>query len=340
MKSTALAVRRASLRPSRSVDLTDDAKDHARRGLGSENTKRAYRTDWNAFTLWCEDQGEQALVRPRRSGEDARAEAARVAAALVANYVTHLEKRGRKLATIERALAGISKAYELAKLPPPRKSVEVQTVMKGIRRKLTRKQERKAPVKIQDLRRMMASLPSSRRGLRDRAIILLGFAGAFRRSELCAVTVEDVEVTTDGLKVSVLRSKTDQEGEGRVVGIPFGSDAATCPVRAYQAWLRESGIRDGAVFRSISRYGRVGDAALSSDVVADVVKAACESVGLNPQRFAGHSLRAGLATAAARAGKGDRSIMKQTGHRSRAMVDRYVRDAALFEDNAASGIGL
>ncbi len=155
-----------------------------------------------------------------------------------------------------------------------------------------------------------------------------------------AVDVEDLKRTSDGVTVTVRRSKTDQDQAGRKVGIPYGSDPATCPVRALEAWLEISGIDAGAMFRSVTRHGRVNDKRLSDRAVAEVVKRTAKAAGLDPAELAGHSLRAGLATSAAKAGKSERSIMAQTGHRSIAVARRYIRDGELFCDNAAAGIGL
>jgi integrase len=186
---------------------------------------------------------------------------------------------------------------------------------------------------------MTAALPGSLLGLRDRALLTLGFAGAFRRSELVALDVTDISFTADGLEVALRRSKTDQEAAGRKVGIPYGSLRITCPVRALRAWLDAAVITEGAVFRSVNRWSALGDR-LSDKAVALVVKRHAATIGLDATKFAGHSQRAGLATSAAKAGKSERAIMNQTGHRSAAMVRRYIRDASLFSDNAAAGIGL
>jgi integrase len=161
-----------------------------------------------------------------------------------------------------------------------------------------------------------------------------------------ALDVEDIELVDDGLKVTIRRSKTDQEGEGRIVAVPCGSDPATCPVRSLRRWLDVAGIAEGAVFRAVNRGGALttrrhnGDGRLSARDVARVVKRAARAAGLDAKKLGGHSLRAGLATAAAKSGKSERAIMAQTGHRSPMMVRRYIRDANLFADNAAAGIGL
>jgi integrase len=177
-------------------------------------------------------------------------------------------------------------------------------------------------------------------GTRDRALVLLGFAGAFRRSELVGLDVEDCTFGKDGLTVTLRRSKTDQDGMGRKIGIPYGSNPETCPVRTVQAWMEMAGISSGPLFRSINRHGRMRSERLSGIDVSRVVKKLAERAGLDPAKYGGHSLRAGHATAAAIAGATERSIMKQTGHRSVQMVRRYIRDGSLFRDNSAGKLGL
>jgi integrase len=186
---------------------------------------------------------------------------------------------------------------------------------------------------------MVAATPESLLGARDRALLLLGFAGAFRRSELVALAVVDLDFTRDGLVVTLRRSKTHQEGEGRKLGVPFGSRPESCPVRAVQDWLQAAGISAGLVLRSINRHGHLGTA-LTAHSVALVVKRYAAAAGLEAARYAGHSLRSGLATSAAVGGASERAIMAQTGYRSAAMVRRYIRDADLFRGNAAGLAGL
>jgi integrase len=184
---------------------------------------------------------------------------------------------------------------------------------------------------------MLEGLPEGPHGARDRSLLLVGFAGALRRAELVGLDVEDLAWTEDGLVVTLRRSKTDQEGEGRRVAIPLGSTPETCAARSLRRWLEVAKVSDGPVFRVVTRHGHVG-ARLTSHSVARIVKRAAKAAGLDPSQLSGHSLRAGLATAAAKAGKSERSIMAQTGHRSVAMVRRYIREADLFVDNAANGL--
>jgi integrase len=177
-------------------------------------------------------------------------------------------------------------------------------------------------------------------GARDRALILLGFAGAFRRSELVGLDVADCAFGKDGLTVTLRPSKTDQAGVGRNIGVPYGSNPETCPVRTLQEWMETAAVADGPLFRSINRHGQIRPSRLSGIDVARVVKKLAERAGLDAAKYAGHSLRAGHATAAAIAGASERSIMRQTGHRSVQMVRRYIREGSLFRENSAGKLGL
>jgi integrase len=170
--------------------------------------------------------------------------------------------------------------------------------------------------------------------------LLLGFAGAFRRSEIVALDVGDLVVRREGLVVTLRRSKTDQEGQGVVKGIPRGRHAPTCPVRAVGAWIAAAGLTEGPLFRPIDRHGTIRPQRLADFHVARLIKRLAVACGLDASQYSGHSLRAGLATAAAAVGVAERAIMRQTGHRSERMLRRYIRDGALFRENAAGKVGL
>ena len=185
---------------------------------------------------------------------------------------------------------------------------------------------------------MSEAQPETLRGIRNRALLLLGFAGALRRSELAVLTVDDLERTSDGFVLTLKRSKTDQVGEGRIIGIPYGTHPSRCPVRAIDAWLAEAAITEGPLFRAIDRHGNVGEAAISDRAVALVIKEAALAVGEDPDRFSGHSLRAGLATSSAEAGVPEHIIQDQTGHTSSTMLRRYIRRGSLFRENAAKAV--
>jgi integrase len=216
----------------------------------------------------------------------------------------------------------------------------VRSTLKGIRRTLGTAPAQKAPALTDDIRAIVAATDVGLIGARDRALILLGSAGAFRRSELVGLDMDDCAFGKDGLTVTLRRSKVDQEGQGRKIGIPYGSNPDTCPVRTVQAWMEAAGVAAGPLFRSINRHGRLKPGRLSGIDVARVTKKLAARAGLDPAKYAGHSLRAGHATSAAIAGASERSIMRQTGHRSVQMVRRYIRDGSLFRENSAGKLGL
>jgi integrase len=290
----------------------------------SEATRKAYRADWAVFTSWCTENDQTALP---------------ASSSTVAAFLAAQASAGLKPATLSRRLGAINAAHRLAGQPSPTTSEPVKLVMSGIRRTVGVSQRQVRPLVVEDLKRVIASIPDGRTGLRDRAILLLGFAGALRRSELVAIEVADLEFTDGGVLINVRRSKTDQEGRGREVGVPYGQ-SGTCPVSALQEWLRAAHITSGPIFRRIDQHGHIGPNALQPAAVAQIVKKAVEVVGLDPAAFSGHSLRAGLATSAAQNGASELTIMATTGHKSSHMVRKYVRRANLFKANAASVAGL
>ena len=288
-------------------------------------TLDAYRLQFGTFAAWCTSRGLEALPALPTT---------------VAAYLVARVDAGRKVASIGLALSAIGAVHKTAGHVSPTVHPAVTATWEGIRRTLGTAQRRAAPAAVDELRAMLEALPAVGLGaVRDRALLLVGFAGAFRRSELEALDVADLSFRSEGLVVNVRRSKTDQLGEGAEVAIAEGAHAATCPVRAVRAWLELAGVAEGAVFRSVDRHGHVGER-LDGAEVSRIVKRAAKRAGLDASRFSGHSLRAGLATTAAKLGRADRSIMRQGRWASRAMVDRYVRDASLFTDNASAGIGL
>jgi site-specific recombinase XerD len=308
------------------VRLLQQQADTFVRAAKAPSTLRAYRSDWEHFSRWC----EQHTLCPLPASPQT------VALYLAALAATH------RPGTMTRRLTAITKAHQIAGHPSPATMQQpaVSETLKGIRRTLGTAQQTKAPLLTADVKRMVKALPNNLAGRRDRALLLLGFAGGFRRSELAALDIEDVLPTEDGLVVKLRRSKTDPEGKGRDVGIPYGSTPSTCPVRSLGVWKAAAGISEGALFRGVDRHGHLGVVRLHKDSVALVVKRAAEAAGLDPTQYAGHSLRAGLATQAYLNGAGELAIMRQTGHRSLAMVRRYIRDGSLFRDNPAGKLGL
>ena len=308
---------------STAVQTVEQVRDYIRQSK-TETTRRAYFRDWTDFERWCGNARREALPASPET---------------VVLYLTELA-RDRKVATLERRIAAISQVHQLAGCPSPTAEIVVRTVMAGIRRVKGTAQTGKRPILTEDLRRLVAELPENATGHRDRALLLVGFAGGFRRSELVGLNVNDLRFPTEGLVVTLRRSKTDPEGQGREVGIPFGSTPATCPVRAMRQWLECLGVEAGPVFRPIHRNGRIAARRLSDKAVALVVKRWAAAAGMDSSEFAGHSLRSGLATSAAAAGVSERAIMAQTGHRSLVTLRKYIRSGSLFLENAAARVGL
>jgi integrase len=293
------------------------------------NTRRAYRADWADFVAWCEQVGQNALP---------------ASSLAVADYLAARAEGGEgqpplAVATLERRLVAISRAHELKGLPSPVDSW-VRTVMKGIRRKHHSAQRRVAPLVIEVLRQTVLALPETLQGQRDRALLLLGFAGALRRSELVALLVADLRFVPQGVILTLRQSKTDQDGAGLLKGIPFGQHAQTCPVRAVQNWLKAAKLADGPLFRPIDRHGNLRPKRLNGSDVAVIIKRSVAAAGFDPAEYSGHSLRAGLATAAASVGAASYRIRRQTGHASDRMLEVYIREGSLFNDNVAGLLGL
>lgn len=270
-------------------------------------------------------------ARPHRPGGDIPSSDAELAAYLAAHATT------LKVATLGRRMAAISVAHEAQGLPNPVRSPLIRATMRGIRREHGSAQRQAKPLLRDDLFAVLAATGDGIRDLRDRALLLIGFAGGFRRSELAAITCEDIERVRQGLVITLRRSKTDQDGLGRKIGVPYGR-SKWCPVAALECWLAAAGIGDGPVFRRVDRHGRVWAEHLSAEAVSLVVRERVAAAGYDPSGFSGHSLRSGFATSAAQAGVSSWRIRQQTGHASDAMLARYIRDGELFIDNAAGAL--
>jgi site-specific recombinase XerD len=299
----------------------DRAADLAE-GARAEATRRAYRSDWRHYENWCIAHGLVALP---------------ATPATVGVYLAAHEN-DFAVATLTRRLSSIATAHRMAGHPMDTRHPAIRDVMRGLRRAKGRAQQHAEALTTPLLRRAVETCADRLIDLRDRALILIGFAGAFRRSELVALDLDDVAVVPEGLRVTIRRSKGDQEGEGQVIAIGR-TGSATCPVIAYQTWVAAAGIIQGNAFRSVDRHGRLGER-LSTRAVAKIVQRRVDLAGLDARVFSGHSLRAGFATSAAAAGVEERIIMKTTRHRSTSVLRRYIRDGALFERNLAAEIGL
>jgi site-specific recombinase XerD len=287
------------------------------------SSRRAYRAALEAFRAWCDAKGLEALPASPET---------------VAAFLAAEARAGRRVSTLEQRVAAIRWAHEAAGLETPTAAKGVRATMAGIRREVGVAPRRKAPATVERLAAMAAHADrSTLKGKRDRALLLLGFASALRRSELVALDVADLEETERGLLVTVRRSKGDQEGRGHTRAVLFGQRPETCPVRALRDWLEAAGIAEGAVFRSVSRHGALG-ARLTGHAVGRLVKGYATRAGLDAHDFGGHSLRAGFVTSAAERGARAERIADHTGHRSLAMVRVYTRRSDAFADHAGEGL--
>jgi integrase len=356
--------------------LPKDVADFQRLAMAA-NTGLAYRSDWRQFDRWCRLRGVASLpATPQTVAAYLAAQANLADADGSWTYAPN---------TLGRRLAAITKAHEVAGLLSPCRNAEVTTTMSGIRRQRQSPPRRAAPLLLAELRAVLGRIelqrfPEAVIGRRDAALLVMGFAGAFRRSELVELTVDDAALhPQDGLHVRLRHSKTDQEGRGEVKALPYGMHPDTCSPCAYLRWRQvldgaEIGGRvevlrllrgrhaqeglahicrdpdekpsdgvlagDRPLFRSVHKTGIPGSDALSGHAVGAVVKRRAAAAGLNPARFSGHSLRAGFVTQAVRGGADAGSIMRQTGHRSDAMVELYRRENAPLIGNAVTILGL
>lgn len=305
--------------------LVDAAKADAEGAL-SQSTRRAYASDWHIFVAWCNEVELAPLPTEPQT---------------VALFCEHLADQGRAAATIQRALITISRAHRLKGCESPISDALVRAVLKGLRNRLGVAQHQAQPLLPEHLRRGMFSKPPVvLRDFRDRAVIADGLAGGFRRSEIASLNVEDLEFNKRGVTITVRRGKTDQAGVGYRKGIPHGQFVETCPIRALRNWLEQANITTGPVFREITVNGTLTERRMSSQAINRTVKKAAKLAQLDPDRYSGHSLRAGFVTAAQQAGKRIDRIMDMTGHKSEKMMRKYTREADLYDNNAAEGIGL
>jgi site-specific recombinase XerD len=301
---------------------------HARgyvRDSRAANTARAYTSDLKGFSRWCHQFGVSPLPAPP---------------ALLANYVAALANHGRKVATIERAVSAISQAHVKAGFPSPRFDQTFRQVMTGIRRRLGVRPTKKRPVLVADLRALIAATADGIKGQRDRALLALGFAGAFRRAELVGLDIGDLAFTVDGLIVTLRKSKADQHGVGVEIGIPYGERPASCPVRLVRRWLETLNSEEGALFRSVNRHGGISSRRLSGRTVATLIQTLAPRAGLQPASVGAHSLRSGFVTTAVRAGCAEHLVMRHTRHKNVVVFRGYVAASSPFAGNPAAGIGL
>jgi len=284
------------------------------RNSKSENTLRAYQSDYNDFSLFCAKNGFQAMpTQPK----------------ILALYITHLSSFS-KYSTLKRRLASISILHKTKGHYIDTKHPVIMENLMGIKRIKGSNQKGKKPLLINDLKVLIQSIDQSKekdiKKIRDKALILIGFSGGFRRSELVNIEYEDIEFVAEGVKIFVKRSKTDQSGEGMTKAIPYFDNENFCPVKAIKKWTEIIDLKRGKVFN------------ISDKSVALIIKKYANHAGLDSHKYAGHSLRSGFATSTAESGAEERSIMAMTGHKSTEMVRRYIKEANLFKNNALNKI--
>lgn len=287
----------------------------------SQNTCKAYNSDLSSYTNFCNRDGI------RQDTEDS-----------IVRYITWLAD-DHKIATIHRHLVSISQHLVSNNIPDYTKSPLCTTLIKGIKRSKDNIVTKAKPLLIDDIQKIVNLLDITQLpNLRNKVIMLLGFAMGGRRSELANLQLSDIEITSEGVLVNIRKSKTDQDSKGYMKAIPFGKDKSTCPVSSLISWIEKSNITTGYLFRKISHYGKIG-ASLTPDAIGKIIKQITTDAGLIGS-YSGHSLRSGLITECAMAGLQEYEIMQQTGHRSAVVLRGYIQQANLFKSNAINKIGI
>ena len=318
--------------PALSTELreTIEAARRFEEAARARNTRRAYASDWADFVAYCSRHGFPVLPSTDRTVQ------------LYITYLAYAHKpRPLNPATIGRRLAAIAAKHRESGFISPTEMIVVRNAWAGIRRSLRTKPKPKRAITSDELRALLEPIGRERPiDLRDRAILLLGFAAALRRSELAALAADQVAFESRGVVLTLPYSKTNQEGEPERVAVARGEDAQTSPPAALRAWLDVAQISEGPIFRRIDRHGNIASEGLSPAAIASIVKRAAARIGLDPERVAGHSLRSGFVTTARRAGVSDWVIKRTTRHKSSAMLDRYTHARDLWDENASGELGL
>jgi site-specific recombinase XerD len=291
------------------------------------NTVRAYKSDFKDFGLFCAQNGFKALPTDPK---------------IVSLYLTYLSTKDVKLSTIKRRLVSIGVIHRMKGHYLDTKHPAIVENLMGIKRRKGTIQKGKKPILINNLKRLIDVIDKEKIGeinkLRDKSILLIGFAGGFRRNEIVSLDKEDLEFVFEGLKITVKQSKTDQFGEGLTKGIPYFENITYCPVTILQKWINISKIAKGPLFRKISKGSRLLENRLTDQTVALIIKKYLNKSGIDSSNYSGHSLRSGFATSAAESGAEERSIMAMTGHKTTQMVRRYIQEANIFKNNALNKI--
>jgi len=295
----------------------------------ANNTIRAYKSDFNDFGLFCSKNGFKSLPSNPK---------------IVSLYLTYLSTKNIKISTLRRRLVSIGVIHKLkGHYLDTKHPLIIENIM-GIKRRKGSIQKSKKPILINNLKKIINVLDDQNdekiKILRDRSIILIGFAGGFRRNEIVSLNVEDLDFVSEGLKINIRRSKTDQFGEGLVKALPYFDNTQYCPVISIIKWIKTSNINSGPLFRRFTKGCKLSDKRLTDQTVALLIKKYLKISGIDNSNYSGHSLRSGFATSAAESGADERSIMAMTGHKTTDMVRRYIKEANLFKNNALNKIKL
>jgi len=293
----------------------------------AHNTVRAYKSDFNDFGVFCAQNGFKSLPSEPN---------------IVSLYLTHLSTKDAKMSTLKRRLVSIGVIHKLKGHYLDTKHPSIIENIMGIKRRKGSVQKSKKPILIKGLKQIINTIDEQKneeiKKIRDRSIILIGFAGGFRRNEIVSLDYDDLDFVPEGLKITLKRSKTDQFGEGTLKGLPYFDSSQYCPVLSLKKWVEKSNIDSGPLFRRFSKGSKLTENRLTDQTVALLIKKYLDLAGIESKNYSGHSLRSGFATSAAESGAGERSIMAMTGHKSTEMVRRYIKEANLFKNNALNKI--
>ena len=293
----------------------------------AKNTVRAYKADFNDFGIFCAKNGFKSLPSEPK---------------IISLYLTHLSTQNVKMSTLKRRLVSIGVIHKLKGHYIDTKHPSIIENIMGIKRRKGSIQRGKKPILINNLKEIINVIDKEKveeiKKYRDRSIILIGFSGGFRRNEIVSLDYDDLDFVTEGLKITLRRSKTDQFGEGSTKGLPYFDNTQFCPVVSVKEWIRISKISSGPLFRRFIKGSKLSNNRLTDQTVALLIKKYLEKAGIDSKNYSGHSLRSGFATSAAESGAEERSIMAMTGHKSTEMVRRYIKEANIFKNNALNKI--
>ena len=293
----------------------------------ANNTVRAYKSDFSDFGLFCAQNGFKSLPSEPK---------------IVSLYLTHLSVKNAKMSTLKRRLVSIGVIHKLKGHYLDTKHPTIIENIMGIKRRKGSFQKGKNPILINNLKAIINVIDKQKKAeikkFRDRSIILIGFSGGFRRNEIVSLDYDDLDFVSEGLKINLRKSKTDQFGEGLTKALPYFDNSKYCPVVSLKNWIEISRISSGPVFRRFIKGSKLSENRLTDQTVALLIKEYLQLAGIDSKNYSGHSLRSGFATSAAESGAEERSIMAMTGHKSTEMVRRYIKEANLFKNNALNKI--